>query len=54
MKDPTGSWTIQHDPKATNQTYLNGTPLNQPQKLSGGMKVTVGKSGKCPLAIEIK
>lgn len=54
MKDPTGSWTIQHDPKATNQTYLNGTPLNQPQKLSSGMKVTVGKSGKCPLAIEIK
>ena len=54
MKDPTGSWIIQHDPKATNQTYLNGTPLNQPQKLSSGMKVTVGKSGKCPLTIEIK
>lgn len=54
MKDTTGSWTIQHDPKATNQTYLNGTPLNQPQKLSSGMEVTVGKSGKCPLTIEIK
>ena len=53
-KDPSGSWTIQHNPSATNQTYLNGMPLSQPQKLSSGMKVTIGKSGKCPLTIEIK
>jgi hypothetical protein len=53
-KDNDGSWTIQQNPSATNQTYLNDMPLNQPQKLTTGMKVTIGKSGKCPLSIQIK
>ena len=53
IKNPSGFWTIQHNPTATNQTYLNDMPIVQPQKISSGMKITIGKSGKCPLHVKM-
>lgn len=49
----TGTWMIQHDTKAKNPTFLNGTPLSlEPSALNEGSIITIG-SDKAKLTVEM-
>ena len=53
FKDPAGRWMIEHSSAAKNSTNLNGAPLSGPAVVQSGMTVSLGKTGKCPIKLNL-
>lgn len=52
--DDSGNWLISHHPDAINQTNLNNSILTKESALINGMKISLGKTGKCILVVELQ
>lgn len=53
FKDPSGCWMIEHCATATNATNVNGSVLSTPVPVQSGMTITLGKTGKCPITLNL-
>lgn len=54
FKDAAGQWSIAHCSGAKNATNVDGSPLSAPVPLRCGMRVTLGKTGKCPVTLNLR
>ena len=54
FKAVAGDWMIEHCAGATNATMANGKPITAPVPVVSGMVITLGKTGKCPLTLNLK
>ena len=52
-KDASGRWMIEHCASATNATNANGNPVTGPVVVQAGMTITLGKTGKCPVTLNL-
>ena len=53
-KASAGRWLIEDCLGATNTTNVDGVPLADVKALRSGMMLTLGKSGKCPISIQLR
>jgi serine/threonine protein kinase len=53
FKDNSGRWMIEHCAAATNATNANGKPVTAPIPVAPGMTITLGKTGKCPITVNL-
>lgn len=53
FKDSGGRWMIEHCATATNVTNVNGTAITTPIPVQSGMTITLGKTGKCPIIVNL-
>lgn len=53
FKDGAGLWLVAHCPGAKNSTNVDGVPISTPVPLRTGMTVTLGKTGKCPVTLNL-
>ena len=53
FKDASGKWMIEHCTGATNATNANGNPITAPIPVEAGMIITLGKTGKCPVTLNL-
>ena len=53
FKDSSGRWMIEHCATATNVTNVNGTPITASIPVQSGITITLGKTGKCPITVNI-
>ena len=44
---------IEHCASATNATNANGDPVTGPVAVQSGMTITLGKTGKCPITLNL-
>lgn len=54
FKDASGQWMIEHCPSATNATTVNGVALSSAIPVVPGAVVALGRTGKCPLTLNLK
>jgi serine/threonine protein kinase len=54
FKDTGGFWMIEHCHFAKNQTNVDGHILTTPTRVTAGMVVTLGKTGKCPITLKLE
>lgn len=52
-KDASGRWMIEPCASATNATNANGNPVTAPIPVQSGMIITLGKTGKCPITLNL-
>jgi len=52
-KDASGRWMIEHCASATNATNANGSPVTGPTPVQSGMMITLGKTDKCPITLNL-
>lgn len=52
-KDASGHWLLEHCPEAKNITNANGNPVTAPVAVESGMIITLGKTGKCPITLNM-
>lgn len=52
-KDASGHWLLEHCAEAKNATNANGAPLAGPTPVKAGMTISLGKTGKCPVTVNI-
>jgi serine/threonine protein kinase len=53
FKDASGRWMIEHCAPAANPTNANGNPITTPIPVQSGMTITLGKTGKCPITLNL-
>jgi len=53
FKDASGKWMIEHCSTAVNATNANGNPITTPIPVQSGMTITLGKSGKCHITLNL-
>jgi len=54
FKESSGRWMIEHCVGATNATTANGQPITGSIPVVSGMLIALGKTGKCPLTLNLK
>jgi serine/threonine protein kinase len=52
-KDGSGQWLLEHCREAKNATNANGNPVTGPIPVQSGMTITLGKTGKCPITLNL-
>jgi hypothetical protein len=52
-KDGSGQWLLEHCLEAKNATNANGNPVTGPTPVQSGMTITLGKTGKCPITLNL-
>lgn len=53
FRDDEGLWMIEHCAGAKNMTKADGSPLDGPKRVGGGIVIALGASGKCPLTLRV-
>ncbi len=53
FRDSAGNWMIEHCAVAKNATNVDGKALTGPVRVSSGSTVTLGKTGKCPVRLNL-
>ncbi|MEI7728110.1 MAG: protein kinase [Verrucomicrobiota bacterium] len=52
-KDASGQWLLEHCTEAKNATNANGCLVAAPVSVQPGMIITLGKTGKCPITLNL-
>ena len=53
FRSDSGGWMIEHCAGATNATNVDGAPLTGPVPVRAGMQVSLGRTGKCPITLNL-
>ena len=53
FKSAAGDWMMEHCASATNSTNVDNTALAGPVPVRNGMKLNLGKTGKCSIEVNM-
>jgi serine/threonine protein kinase len=53
FRDASGNWMIEHCMGAVNATNVDGTALSSSVGLRSGMTISLGRTGKCPITVNV-